>query len=201
MFLFLSKMSKRISGGKRLQVIQNWLNGKDDDEWEVFPTKTEGKYFVKPRKNKLKRDNNNDSTEIVPSEKTQHISQNDTSTDSDEYEQQSITSPKRKSKNKHSQYSYEYDPTVNIEILNQLKQLGEEMKNKREQKEQKRIIKEVFQKQMAKRSIFQPNIQYDYPYPIQQEEQDEEDEQQPINNIVAPNNIIRRRNHIFADLT
>ena len=89
MFLFLSKMSKRISGGKRLQVIQNWLNGKDDDEWEVFPTKTEGKYFVKPRKNKLKRDNNNnDSTEIVPSEKTQYISQNDTSTDSDEYEQQ-----------------------------------------------------------------------------------------------------------------
>ena len=46
-------MSKHLTGSKRLAVIQRWINGHDDPEWEVFPTRTEGKYIVKQRKTPL----------------------------------------------------------------------------------------------------------------------------------------------------
>ena len=42
-------MSKHLTGSKRLQVIQNWLNGRDDPDWDVLPTKKENKYIVKRR--------------------------------------------------------------------------------------------------------------------------------------------------------
>lgn len=34
---------------KRQQIIKKWLQGIDDPEFEVFPTKKEGKYIVKKR--------------------------------------------------------------------------------------------------------------------------------------------------------
>ena len=40
--------------------------------------------------------------------------------------------------------------TVGIEILEQLKLLGEEMKHQRKKKEQKEVIKQVVQKQLTK---------------------------------------------------
>lgn len=46
-------MTSHVRGSKRLKIIQNYLNGKEDDEFEVFPCKTEGKYFVRPRKSSL----------------------------------------------------------------------------------------------------------------------------------------------------
>lgn len=51
---YLNKMEKAtyLKGCKRLQVIENFKHGVIDPEWEVFPTKTEGKYIVKPRENK-----------------------------------------------------------------------------------------------------------------------------------------------------
>ena len=49
-------MSKKyLTGSKRLQVIQRWLNGVDDPEYDVFPTRKEGKYIVKPRNETIKQ--------------------------------------------------------------------------------------------------------------------------------------------------
>lgn len=48
---------KRVTGSKRLQIIQNWLRGRDDPDYEVFPSKTEGKYIIKPRKQPLEKNN------------------------------------------------------------------------------------------------------------------------------------------------
>ena len=39
-------MTKHVTGMKRNQIIQRWLQGIDDEEYEVFPTKKEGKYIV-----------------------------------------------------------------------------------------------------------------------------------------------------------
>ncbi len=49
-------MSKHLTGSKRLQVIQNWLNGRDDPEWDVLPTKKENKYIVKRRTQPLNKE-------------------------------------------------------------------------------------------------------------------------------------------------
>lgn len=42
--------SKYVRGVKRNQIIQRWLQGIEDPEYEVFPTKKEGKYIVKLRR-------------------------------------------------------------------------------------------------------------------------------------------------------
>ena len=39
-----NKMESHVCGSKRLKIIQNYLNGREIDEFEVFPTKTERKY-------------------------------------------------------------------------------------------------------------------------------------------------------------
>ena len=55
-------MSKHVTGMKRNQIIQRWLQGIDDEEYEVFPTKKQGKYIVKLRtKPLIHRDKSSDN--------------------------------------------------------------------------------------------------------------------------------------------
>ena len=166
-------MSAHVRGSKRLKIIQNYLNGKEDDEYEVFPTKTEGKYIVRKR------------TESIA---------------------KPIEEPIAKLKPTPQQF---YDPTINIEILNQLKLLGEEMKNSREKKEQKRMIKEVVNKQIRR-----PWYNYMQPQYIQESNDKSFDlaqakacevEQEELPNEPPPmqqpiTRPYRRRNNIFSDM-
>ena len=185
-------MSKKyLTGSKRLQIIQRWLNGVDDPEYDVLPTRKEGKYIVKPRKTTMTTDINEESTEQTEQEQEPieglHPGQSLQPKITPKPKQ--ITRPKARQQTNINDQSY--DPTINIEILNQLKLLGEEFKLKREKKEQKRMIKEVVQKQIAK-----PRMQYNYTEPdyTQQPNQDEEMIEQPQPTLT------RRRNNIFADI-
>ena len=65
-------MSKHLTGSKRLAVIQRWINGHDDPEWEVFPTRTEGKYIVKQRKTPLP-EKTQETEEIEETPETEEI--------------------------------------------------------------------------------------------------------------------------------
>ena len=170
-------MSKQIRGSKRLKLIQNYLNGIEDDEFEVFPSKTEGKYFVRKRKEPLKIE--------PPIEKPKDEPPIEKPKDEPPIENpKPIPPPIPKPV---------YDPTIGVEILNQLKLLGEEIKQKREQKEQKRMIKEVMQKQMNK-----PRYIYTQPQYIQKpNEIEEEPTDEPQ---IMPQQIYRRRNNIFSDM-
>ena len=44
-----------LKGSRRLAVIHRWLQGIDDPNYEVLPTKKEGKYIVKKRKPESKK--------------------------------------------------------------------------------------------------------------------------------------------------
>ena len=103
MKLFLAKMSKYLRGKKRLQVIHNWLNGRDDPEYEVFPTASEGKYIVTKR-TKAPADN---------------------------------------------------------DILDQIKQLGDEIKSNRNKNEQEKMIKKEVKKQMSRQNKYHHAQSYD----------------------------------------
>ena len=103
MKLFLAKMSKYLRGKKRLQVIHNWLNGRDDPEYEVFPTASEGKYIVTKR-TKAPADN---------------------------------------------------------DILDQIKQLGDEIKSNRNKNKQEKMIKKEVKKQMSRQNKYHHAQSYD----------------------------------------
>ncbi len=154
-----------------MQVIQNYLNGREDPEWNVLPTKKENKYIVKRRAESPKEEPlKEQQKEIIKDEP------------------KPIPPPQPKPS------APAYDPTLNIEILNQLKLLGEEMKHEREKKEQKRMFKEVMQKQMNK-------FRYQYTIPQYIQEPNEIDDDDENNEPqVMPQPIIRRRNNIFSDM-
>ena len=203
-------MSKRVPQSKRLQVIQKWLNGRDDEEYEVFPTKTEGKYIVRPRKEPLTKPANEPISKPSSAEPTPEPQEEEPTVErSDESPvvvQPTKPLPKKITRTKsqaqspqiysRSEVGFANDPTINIEILNQLKLLGEEFKNERAKKEQKKMIKEVVQKQMRK-----PYYQYTQPQYIQEPNEIEEpDEPAPPPPQIQPQPIRRRRNNIFSDM-
>ena len=166
-------MSNHLSGSKRLAVIQRWLNGRDDPDWEVLPTRKEGKYIVKKRENS-----------IPVKSKTPENSESESEIEEKPRKVQKTQKTQKTPKN--------YDPTVSEEILNQLKLLGDEIKSKRERKEQKRMIKEVVQKQLKKpKIVMQENDSED-----EVEEENHEQEEQ----IEVPQKRYQRRNRIFEDL-
>ena len=189
-------MSAHVRGSKRLKIIQNYLNGKEDDEFEVFPTKTEGKYIVRKRTEPI--------TKPIEEPITKPIEE--PVVEPQKEEPQEIEQPIAKPKPTPQQF---YDPTINIEILNQLKLLGEEMKNSREKKEQKRMIKEVVNKQirrpwynyMQPQYIQEPN---DKSFDLAQakacevEQEELPNEPPPIQQPIA--RPYRRRNNIFSDI-
>ena len=203
-------MSKHLTGSKRLQVIQNWLNGRDDPEWDVLPTKKENKYIVKRRTEPLSKPQAEPQVEEQEVEEPAEEPTKPLPTCS----QGKVCSAKKIERTKpqsniysHSEVGYANDPTINMEILNQLKLLGEEIKNKREKKEQKRMIKEVVQKQMSK-----PYYQYTQPQYIQEPNltsgkvdfvndiEEEPEEELPPTLPPQPQIIRRRRNNIFSDM-
>ena len=160
-------MSKHLTGSKRLAVIQRWINGHDDPDWEVLPTRKEGKYIVKKRE-----------TPIRKVQKTEE----EESPENQEMEEESQETPKKVPKVPKKPPKSTFDPTINLEILNQLKLFGEEMERKRIKKEQKRMIKEVMNKE-ARRAPPPP-------------EPEPEPETQPVP-MQYP---YRRRNRIFEGL-
>ncbi|KAK8895890.1 hypothetical protein M9Y10_013776 [Tritrichomonas musculus] len=201
-------MSKRVPKSKRLQVINKWLRGIEDDVYEVYPTRTEGKYIVRPRKEPLVR-TSAASSEAVPEPETEPepeaVPELETKPECLSVTEQipkptseclSVAKPKIK---RPPIIQPQYDPTINIEILNQLKLLGEEIKSKREKKEQKRMIKEVVHKQLTK-----PRREINYNYTDPQYIQPPNIEPQQINEtecLGETNRLTyRRRNTIFSDI-
>ena len=196
-------MSKRVPQSKRLQVIQKWLNGRDDPDYEVFPTKTEGKYIVRPRKEPLAKPIVETPNE-PPDEKVEPQPVEELKEYEDIKEPELKTVIKQKSIKKQPKQIFNdspkeaaYSNDINFEILSELRALGQEMRLKREKKEQKKMIKEVMNKELYKRN------QYTRPQYIQQpnESESESEVKEPDELYEQPHQIIsRRRNNIFSDI-
>lgn len=149
-----TQMSKPVRGMKRAQIIQQWLRGIEDPNYEVFPTKKEGKYIIKPRDTPIP------SGESVKKLVKDHSCDNLKEMDHDyPSENEPNPAPIHKSIRPHS--TPQQDSTINLEILEQLRSLGEELRNDRFKKEQKQYIKHVVNKELAKpriRSKYVPEL-------------------------------------------
>ena len=184
-------MTKHLSGSKRLAVIQRWINGHDDPDWEVLPTRKEGKYIVKKRETPIEK--------VEKVEETQEVEEIPTEPEEvPEPVQKPVKVKPKAPKPPKNTETQNYDPTINLEILNQLKLLGEEMKTKREKKEQKRMIKEVVNKQIRKPRNYYPQEQLYIQQPSHVEE--EQPAIEPQQQEIETPKIYRRRNRIFDDI-
>ena len=172
----------RVRGKKRMEIIKKFLEGEEDPDYEVIPTVTEGKYFVRPRKgSKSKNKSQNGLSEplrdkVPKSKQETKDEQSDDDVDdeaierSKDHELRRSEEQKQKNKKKepkqrqqvvkqsHSNQSFQelYDPTISYQILEQLKLLGEEQRLKRTKKEQKKLVKHQIQKQLKRKEQQEP---------------------------------------------
>ena len=184
-------MSNYIRGLKRQQIIDRWIHGHDDPEYEVFPTKKEGKYIVKKRTEPLET-----KEEVEPygrgSESLEQNEVNDEVIDEEHEEPKSKPTPKpapkpkptpkritsKQTTSKDSVRGSEIpnsDLTIGIEILEHLKLLGEEMKHQRKKKEQKEVIKQVVQKQLTRTPRSRKIVKVEKPDYSEEEDYDYEE--------------------------
>ena len=141
------------------------MNGEEDPDYEVLPTVTEGKYFVRPRREKASDRRSKDKKSYTEEEEMD-----------EEYEVKSEAKHRDKgasvfeerTKHKVEQQPRQqmrrdefYDPTVTYQILEQLKLLGEEQRLKREKKEQKKLVKHQIRKELKRREE-SSSEEYDY---------------------------------------
>lgn len=179
--------SKYVRGVKRNQIIQRWLQGIEDPEYEVFPTKKEGKYIVKLRETKLVDQTNNDvdkqSVDVDVDKQSVDV------TNDVESETESTPPPVIKQRRPRTSSSTipstRPDSTINLEILEQLRNLGEEIRNDRFKKEQKQYIKHVVNKELSKsriRSRYVPEMfpESVEPEPVESKPVEPEPQPQPV---------------------
>ena len=162
----------RVRGKKRMEIIKKFIDGEEDPDYEVIPTVTEGKYFVRPRNGSKRLQRGEDSKS--KSQKVKQKTEDEQSLDDvDEEKAIEERDPKQKTskrahraiegqstepkhqvvKQSHSNQSFQefYDPTISYQILEQLKLLGEEQRLKRTKKEQKKLVKHQIQKQLRRK--------------------------------------------------
>ena len=226
-----------LKGSKRLAVIHRWLNGIDDPNYEVLPTRKEGKYIVKKRVSELDSKPEVTTTEdtVQPdveqvTEEHEVVEQGEVEQEDEQEEQEEpeqppikpisrkqppvksapskqpsskpitrkqprskpapikqpsskqppIKQPPSKQPSSKPTSTNNYDPTINLEILEQLKLLGDEIRSKRERREQKQLINHVLDKRMRKQ---QPHKLIPQSQPVEEYEyysEDNEPVQQPV---------------------
>ncbi|KAK8844278.1 hypothetical protein M9Y10_024489 [Tritrichomonas musculus] len=142
--------SKYVRGVRRNQIIQRWLQGIEDPEFEVFPTKKECKYIVKLRESPCKT-NESAVVENIP-DCPQDTPESD-HTDLDTREPEPVTVQSTPRSRVTVMRSNGVDSTINLEILEQLRNLGEEIRNDRFKREQKQYIKHAVNKDINKSRI------------------------------------------------
>jgi hypothetical protein len=163
-------MSRKVlQGKKRQQVIENWLAGIDDPEWSVKPTCTEGKYIIKwtgepPPRGKPKQnesDNEDQEENQEPNDQENHNQEED--------EPPKPPKPKKPKSNLPKPYprqpiqqSSPRDSHL-IEILEELRFLGEHKRQKEAKRQQKKLVARQIRKQIP----IQPpkeDDEYEYEY-------------------------------------
>ena len=188
----------RVRGKKRMEIIKKFLEGEEDPDYEVIPTVTEGKYFVRPRKGSKSKNKSQkskqetkDDNKITDKSDEQSLDDIDDDVTDEAIEEQKQKQnglseplrdkvPKNKKKEpkpkqqavKQSEQVF-YDPTISYQILEQLKLLGEEQRLKRTKKEQKKLVKHQIRKQLKQKEQEQEqesSSSEEYNYDVVEEE-------------------------------
>ena len=164
----------RVRGKKRMEIIKKFIDGEEDPDYEVIPTVTEGKYFVRPRKGS-KSKNKSQKSKQETKDDNKITDKSDEQSD-DDIDDETIEEQKQKQKNKKKEPKLKqqvvkkseqvfYDPTISYQILEQLKLLGEEQRLKRTKKEPKKLVKHQIRKQLKQKEQEQESSgseEYDY---------------------------------------
>ena len=170
-------MSNNIRGLKRQSIIDNWLNGVEDPNFEVVPTRAEGKYIVKQRtgsnKPLMTENMNNGPSEARDASKQDDNSQTaapeannstnkDVSAENDKNEEEEETTMESP-----MQDYVSFDRELTNEILNQLKLINDDRRARDEKKQKKKELRRAIHKEFARsRVMVEDSSDEEQPQPI-----------------------------------
>ena len=170
-------MSNNIRGLKRQSIIDNWLNGVEDPNFEVVPTRAEGKYIVKQRSNSDKTHAmgipNSDTAEThiaskqddnsqIAKQEVENSTNKAVSAENDKHnEEESIDEPLP------SRDYISFDRELTNEILNQLKLINDDRRARDEKKQKKKELRRAIHKEFARsRVMVEDSSDEEPPQPI-----------------------------------
>lgn len=138
---------------RRQEIIKNWLDGKEDDEYDVIPTKIDGKYILRP-KNKPSYDDSaihiaQNSEQNVPEE---NIPQEQNVPEENNPQEQNIS--EKIPEEKIPKQNYKADILKQLELMNEsFNKFNEERRIKQEKKQKKKEMKRMIYKEFAKNKV------------------------------------------------
>ena len=175
-----------VRGSKRKQLIERWLQGEEDENYEVLPTRTEGRFIVKHRKTPLKTSadpltsaenqeafdrpenttanvmNKEEENETATEEPTEPTSTNALLRPKGVVSTPTATSTTMTVGNtstptptpaiEHPLKPGAGEASISLQILEQLRLLGEENRRNNERKERRREAKGMVQRELMKQS-------------------------------------------------
>ncbi|KAK8886001.1 hypothetical protein M9Y10_041460 [Tritrichomonas musculus] len=205
-----------LKGAKRLQIINRWLRGLEDPEYEVYPTRKEGKYIIKKRKKALEQtENENEQIANEESDNEDNEDKEGSNEYKEEYKDDSIDKDKNKdnievddNKNKYRDNDREdniedplnplfkarlqtkFDPLyINLQILSELQQVNEYLRREMERKDRNELLKSLVDEAM--------NQMYKNKEDKKDESDDSSSEEEVYHYYHQP---YVRKNTIFADI-
>ena len=144
-----------IRGKKREEYVKEWLDGKENPDIEVIPTKVEGKYIVRERvKNKsaeIKDEKSETASRLRTSSETEAEKSENNNTPENNVHENNI--PINNVPESNVPVNNVPEPNISLEILAQLKMLNEYKMKKLEKKEKKKEIKKVVRKEFVKNKV------------------------------------------------
>jgi hypothetical protein len=146
--------AKQIKGKRREELIERWLRGEEDPEWDVKPTKTEGKFIIKQRPHQQPPQEAPEPQE----EEDQPAPPPESAPPPEPKTEPLYTEPVQKKKRKDKKL---ISDDIGLRILRHLRELGEERKEKERRRMQREIIKTQVQKQFQRQTPQYEPIQQD----------------------------------------
>ena len=190
-------------GKEREEIINKWLSGIDDPEIEVKPTKQEGRYIVRERKN-IKNNCAENASHLrtsseIKTEKTENVektedAENDEKTNSAENAEQTnsvenasrlrtLSEEPQKIKTNERSLETKFDNNdISLQILNELKILNEQKRIKNEKKAEKKKLKKAIRKEFIKNKVM-----------VEDSDSEQEEQEQQVIYVEQPRPIRTRK--------
>ena len=145
---------------RRQEIINNWLEGKESEDYDVIPTHTEGKYILRPKKKAVEEVKNIEENVKENNIPEQNVSQeniseeNNVSEEQTEFARGSSRTRENVSEPVVEKHNYKRDILNQLKLMNEsFNAFNEERRLKKERKQKKKEMKQLIHKEFVKKRV------------------------------------------------
>lgn len=145
---------------RRQEIINNWLEGKESEDYDVIPTHTEGKYILRPKKKSVEEVKNIEENVKENNIPEQNVSEennseeNNVSEEQTEFARGSSRTRENVSEPVVEKHNYKRDILNQLKLMNEsFNAFNEERRLKKEKKQKKKEMKQLIHKEFVKNRV------------------------------------------------